>query len=87
MACIDRYERLARRACGCSIAAFLLCAAAPSFGSLLFFRFLQGVSAGLIPFLEAILTEQVALRASEDSIRISNERLEAAQRLSDPGRK
>src|SRR6195256_3592714 len=31
-----------------SIAAFLLCAAAPSFGSLLFFRFLQGVSAGLI---------------------------------------
>src|SRR5437763_13964423 len=31
-----------------SIAAFLLCAAAPSFGGLLFFRFLQGISAGLI---------------------------------------
>ncbi len=31
-----------------SIAAFVLCAAAPSFGSLLFCRFLQGISAGLI---------------------------------------
>src|SRR5712692_6425086 len=31
-----------------SVAAFLLCAAAPSFGWLLFFRFLQGISAGLI---------------------------------------
>ena len=31
-----------------SIVAFLLCAAAPSFGWLLFFRFLQGISAGLI---------------------------------------
>jgi MFS family permease len=31
-----------------SFAAFLLCAAAPSFGWLLFFRFLQGVGAGLI---------------------------------------
>src|SRR5437870_11510004 len=31
-----------------SIAAFLMCAAAPSFGWLLFFRFLQGISAGLI---------------------------------------
>src|SRR5438876_7993787 len=31
-----------------SAAAFLLCAAAPSFGWLLFFRFLQGISAGLI---------------------------------------
>ncbi|HEV2301343.1 MAG TPA: MFS transporter [Stellaceae bacterium] len=29
-------------------AAFLLCAAAPSFGLLLFFRFLQGVGAGLV---------------------------------------
>ena len=29
-------------------AAFLLCAAAPSFGALLFFRFLQGIGAGLI---------------------------------------
>ena len=35
---------------GClwSVVAFLLCAAAPSFGWLLFFRFLQGISAGLI---------------------------------------
>jgi MFS family permease len=31
-----------------SIAAFLLCAAAPSFGWLLFFRFLQGIAAALI---------------------------------------
>jgi EmrB/QacA subfamily drug resistance transporter len=31
-----------------SAAAFLLCAAAPSFGWLLFFRFLQGIGAGLI---------------------------------------
>lgn len=31
-----------------SVVAFLLCAAAPSFGWLLFFRFLQGISAGLI---------------------------------------
>jgi MFS family permease len=31
-----------------SIAAFLLCAAAPSFNWLLFFRFLQGIGAGLI---------------------------------------
>src|SRR5439155_25378765 len=31
-----------------SIAAFLMCAAAPSFAWLLFFRFLQGISAGLI---------------------------------------
>ena len=31
-----------------NIAAFLLCAAAPSFGLLLFFRFLQGIGAGLI---------------------------------------
>ncbi len=31
-----------------SVAAFLLCAAAPSFGWLLFFRFLQGIAAGLI---------------------------------------
>src|SRR4051794_20700201 len=29
-------------------AAFLLCAAAPNFGALLFFRFLQGIGAGLI---------------------------------------
>lgn len=31
-----------------SVAAFVLCAAAPSFGWLLFFRFLQGIAAGLI---------------------------------------
>lgn len=31
-----------------SVGAFLLCAAAPSFGWLLFFRFLQGIGAGLI---------------------------------------
>src|SRR5216684_5589764 len=31
-----------------SVVAFLLCAAAPSFGWLLFFRFLQGIGAGLI---------------------------------------
>ncbi len=31
-----------------SVFAFLLCAAAPSFGWLLFFRFLQGIGAGLI---------------------------------------
>jgi EmrB/QacA subfamily drug resistance transporter len=31
-----------------NIAAFLLCAAAPSFGTLLFARFLQGIGAGLI---------------------------------------
>src|SRR5437773_11503274 len=31
-----------------SVAAFILCALAPSFGWLLFFRFLQGIGAGLI---------------------------------------
>jgi MFS family permease len=31
-----------------SVVAFVLCAAAPSFGWLLFFRFLQGIAAGLI---------------------------------------
>src|SRR5207237_3201559 len=31
-----------------SVVAFLLCAVAPSFGWLLFFRFLQGIAAGLI---------------------------------------
>ncbi|MGH7061495.1 MAG: MFS transporter, partial [Stellaceae bacterium] len=30
------------------VAAFLLCAAAPSYGWLLFFRFLQGIGAGLV---------------------------------------
>ncbi|MFI4948716.1 MAG: MFS transporter [Alphaproteobacteria bacterium] len=37
-----------RAGLGWSVAAFLLCAAAPSFGWLLFFRFLQGIGAGLI---------------------------------------
>ena len=31
-----------------SVAAFLLCAAAPAYGWLLFFRFLQGIAAGLV---------------------------------------
>ena len=31
-----------------SVAAFLLCAAAPAYGWLLFFRFLQGIGAGLV---------------------------------------
>src|ERR1700693_1319173 len=31
-----------------SVAAFLLCASAPSFGSLLFFRFLQGIEARFV---------------------------------------
>src|SRR4029077_9139658 len=31
-----------------SVVAFLLCAAAPAFGWLLFFRFLQGIGAGLV---------------------------------------
>jgi MFS family permease len=33
---------------GWSVAAFLLCALAPSYGWLLFFRFLQGIGAGLV---------------------------------------
>src|SRR5579864_1889659 len=33
---------------GWSVAAFLLCASAPSYGWLLFFRFLQGIGAGLV---------------------------------------
>jgi MFS family permease len=37
-----------RAGLGWSVAAFVLCAVAPSFGSLLFFRFLQGIGAGLI---------------------------------------
>jgi MFS family permease len=42
------HGRVFRAGLGWSIAAFLLCAAAPSFGWLLFCRFLQGISAGLI---------------------------------------
>ena len=42
------HARVFRAGLAWSVAAFLLCAAAPSFGWLLFFRFLQGISAGLI---------------------------------------
>jgi EmrB/QacA subfamily drug resistance transporter len=42
------HARVFRAGLAWNAAAFLLCAAAPSFGSLLFFRFLQGIGAGLI---------------------------------------
>src|SRR5580692_8011016 len=42
------HARVFRAGLAWSIVAFLLCAAAPSFGWLLFFRFLQGIGAGLI---------------------------------------
>jgi MFS family permease len=42
------HDRVFRAGLLWSVAAFLLCAAAPSFGWLLFFRFLQGIGAGLI---------------------------------------
>ena len=42
------HARVFRAGLAWNIAAFLLCAAAPSFGALLFFRFLQGIGAGLI---------------------------------------
>ena len=42
------HGRVFRAGLAWSVVAFLLCAAAPSFGWLLFFRFLQGISAGLI---------------------------------------
>ena len=42
------HGRVFRAGLAWSVAAFLLCAAAPSFGWLLFFRVLQGISAGLI---------------------------------------
>ncbi len=42
------HGRVFRAGLAWSVAAFLLCAAAPSFGWLLFFRFLQGISAALI---------------------------------------
>jgi MFS family permease len=45
---IAGHARVFRAGLGWSVAAFLLCAAAPSFGGLLFFRFLQGVGAGLV---------------------------------------
>jgi EmrB/QacA subfamily drug resistance transporter len=42
------HARVFRAGLAWNIAAFLLCAAAPSFGALLFFRILQGIGAGLI---------------------------------------
>ncbi len=42
------YARVFRAGLAWSVAAFLLCAAAPSYGWLLFFRFLQGIGAGLV---------------------------------------
>src|SRR5215469_10580056 len=42
------HARVFRAGLGWSVVAFLLCAAAPSFGWLLFFRFLQGIGAGLV---------------------------------------
>lgn len=42
------HGRVFRAGLAWSVAAFLLCAAAPGFGWLLFCRFLQGISAGLI---------------------------------------
>ncbi len=42
------HARVFRTGLAWSIAAFVLCAAAPSFGWLLFFRFLQGIAAALI---------------------------------------
>src|SRR3982751_3792936 len=42
------HARVFRAGLAWNIAAFLLCAAAPSFGALLFFRVLQGIGAGLI---------------------------------------
>jgi len=38
-------------------------------------------SQGLVPFLEAILQEEMSLRDSPDSIRITNERIETAGKL------
>jgi MFS family permease len=42
------HGRIFRAGLAWSVVAFVLCAAAPSFGWLLFFRFLQGIGAGLI---------------------------------------
>jgi EmrB/QacA subfamily drug resistance transporter len=42
------YARVFRAGLAWSTAAFLLCAAAPAYGWLLFFRFLQGIGAGLV---------------------------------------
>ena len=45
---IGGHARVFRAGLGWSVLAFLLCAAAPDFSSLLFFRFLQGIGAGLV---------------------------------------
>ena len=45
---IGGHARVFRAGLGWSVVAFLLCAAAPSFGALLFCRFLQGIGAGLV---------------------------------------
>jgi MFS family permease len=42
------HARVFRAGLAWSVAAFLLCAAAPSYGALLFCRFLQGIGAGLV---------------------------------------
>ncbi len=42
------HARVFRAGLGWSVAAFLLCAAAPAYGWLLFCRFLQGIGAGLV---------------------------------------
>ncbi len=45
---IFSHARVFRIGLAWSVAAFLLCAAAPAYGWLLFFRFLQGIGAGLV---------------------------------------
>src|SRR5580658_7814909 len=45
---IAGHARVFRAGLGWSVVAFLLCAVAPAFGWLLFFRFLQGIGAGLV---------------------------------------
>ena len=45
---IAGHARVFRAGLAWSVVAFLLCAAAPAFGWLLFFRFLQGIGAGLV---------------------------------------
>lgn len=45
---IGGHARVFRAGLAWSVVAFLLCAAAPGFGWLLFFRFLQGIGAGLV---------------------------------------
>lgn len=45
---IGGHARVFRAGLAWSVVAYLLCAAAPAFGWLLFFRFLQGIGAGLV---------------------------------------